>query len=405
MPRSHLVALTVAMSLLSAAPVAHAEHRLQLVETTPSETSLDHPELPEAHEVWCEMFGGARSTLDIGQFYVSDHPGGRLEPVIQGVRDAAGRGVRVRILADAKFHRTYPETLDALDALEGIEVVLFDVKEHMGGVLHAKYFVVDGAEAYLGSQNFDWRSLEHVQELGVRTDQPELVRSLVDIFEADWALATGTPREQAFRPPEEPYGFPVEVASGEGSVRASVAASPTGFLPYEQLWDLPQLVTLIDGARERVRVQLLKYETSDYEHGYFQELDAALRRAAARGVQVELLVADWSKKRWVIEGLQSLQCMPRAEVRLVTIPEHSAGFIPFARVVHAKYLVVDGERAWLGTSNWGRGYFFESRNVGLVVEGAPFAAQLDAFFESLWDSEYAETVKPGASYEAPRTKE
>ncbi len=400
-----ILALTLVFSLLLA-PLAnvHAQAILQLVETAPVETSLDHPDIPEAQQVWVEMIEGAQERLDLAEFYVSDQPGGRLETVLDAIRDAAKRGVRVRILADAKFHRTYPETLDALGKRRNIEVVLYDAEALMGGVLHAKYFLVDGREAYLGSQNFDWRSLEHVQELGVRTDQPELVRALADIFEADWAVAGGAPRDQAFAAPAQPYAFPVAIELEGGQVRASVVASPTGWLPDERLWDLPQLIALIDGAEQRVRVQLLNYKTSDYEGRYFDELDAALRRAAARKVEVEILVADWSMKRWTIEGLQSLQCMPNIEVRLVTIPEHSSGFIPFARVVHAKYLVVDGQRAWLGTSNWGRDYFHSSRNVGLVVDGAAFAAQLDAFFSDLWSSEYASTVDPGASYEAPRTK-
>ena len=35
------------------------------------------------------------------------------------------------------------------------------------GILHAKYMVADGHAGYLGSHNFDWRSLTHVQELGL----------------------------------------------------------------------------------------------------------------------------------------------------------------------------------------------------------------------------------------------
>ena len=61
--------------------------------------------------------------------------------------------------------------------------------------------------------------------------------------------------------------------------------------------------------------------------------------------------------------------MRNIEVKLVTIPEWSGGFIPFARVIHAKYLVVDAEHSWLGTSNWSKDYFFKSRNVGIVVNG------------------------------------
>jgi phosphatidylserine/phosphatidylglycerophosphate/cardiolipin synthase-like enzyme len=74
-------------------------------------------------------------------------------------------------------------------------------------------------------------------------------------------------------------------------------------------------------------------------------------------------------------------------------------------VVHAKYLVVDGEKAWIGTSNWERGYFHDSRNVGLIVDGRPFAQKLERFFQSGWTSRYAEPVDPDADYAPPRIGE
>lgn len=46
----------------------------------------------------------------------------------------------------------------------------------MGGVQHAKYF---------GSQNFDWRAIEHIQELGLRVRVPEVVQALGALFEYD----------------------------------------------------------------------------------------------------------------------------------------------------------------------------------------------------------------------------
>src|SRR5262249_18568894 len=120
--------------------------------------------------------------------------------------------------------------------------------------------------------------------------------------------------------------------------------SPRGWLPDEGLWDLPRLVELIDGAHERVRVQLLTYQAASRGR-YFDELESALRRAAARGVTVELLVSDWCKRKGCIEGLKSLTVLPHVTVKLLTLPPASAGFVPYARVAHAKYLVVDGARA------------------------------------------------------------
>jgi len=383
-------------STVRAAPPEAALPGLVLVESSPVETTLDHADIPDAHEVWPEMVNGATRTLDVAQFYVSNEPGSRLEKVIQAVEAAADRGVKVRVLADEKFYKTYPETLERLAKRPGIEMRRVDLGKAMGGVLHAKYFVVDGREAFLGSQNFDWRSLEHIQELGLRIRVPEVVRSLADIFEQDWALATGG---QA--PATAAVSGPFPASSAGGPVRVTPAHSPEGHLPDPATWDLPKLVKLIDGAKRSVRVQLLTYKAKGRDGKPFPDLEEALKRAAARGVKVELLLADWGKRKGTIEGLQALHAPPGLTVKLVTIPQWSGGFIPFARVVHAKYMVVDGEQTWLGTSNWERDYFTQSRNVGVIVEGETFANQLERFFQDTWTSPYAAEVDPKATYTPP----
>src|SRR5262249_18371001 len=160
------------------------------------------------------------------------------------------------------------------------------------------------------------------------------------------------------------------------------AFSPRGWLPDESLWDLPRLVEMIDSARGSIRVQLLTYRARDESgSGVFPGLESAFRRGADRGGAVELLAADWSKRKEVMEGLQKLHGPPRITVELVTIPQWSGGRIPFARVIHAKYLVVDGERSWIGTSNWEKDYFLKSRNVGVIIESAAFAGRLARFFD------------------------
>jgi phosphatidylserine/phosphatidylglycerophosphate/cardiolipin synthase-like enzyme len=387
--------------LSTASTTASVEPELVLVESSPVETPLDHADLPDAWRVWPEMIGAATRTLEIEQFYVSNAPGSRLEPVLQAIEAAVERGVRVRLLVDEKFVKQYPEPLERL-AARRVEVRRMDTAKSMGGVQHAKYFIVDGREAFLGSQNFDWRALEHIQELGLRVRVPEVVRALGAIFEYDWALAAGAAP-----------GVPASPAAGVGApgplparfagetVRVTPVFSPQGYLPDPTTWDLPRLVGLIDGAKRSVRVQLLTYRAKARNGSEFRELEDALKRASARGVKVELLVSDWSKRSGTIEGLQALHAPPGLTVKLVTIPRWSGGFIPYARVVHAKYMVVDGEAAWLGTSNWERDYFTQTRNVGLIVEGAAFASQLERFFSDTWSSAYAAEVDPKATYTPP----
>ena len=45
--------------------------------------------------------------------------------------------------------------------------------------------------------------------------------------------------------------------------------------------------------------------------------------------------------------------------------------------------------AWLGTSNWEGDYFTKSRNVGLILEGAPIAKALAKFFDDGFGSSYS----------------
>ena len=62
--------------------------------------------------------------------------------------------------------------------------------------MHAKYFVVDGEEAFVGSQNFDWRALEHIHEMGAHVRVPAFGRALAAVFLEDWDIAEtlGTPQ-------------------------------------------------------------------------------------------------------------------------------------------------------------------------------------------------------------------
>jgi phosphatidylserine/phosphatidylglycerophosphate/cardiolipin synthase-like enzyme len=370
-----------------APPAVGPAAAFELVETFPVETSLDHPDIPDAHDVWLAMIDGARHRIDLAQFYASNRAGSRLEAVVRSIERAADRGVVVRFLADSRFVATYPDTLERLDRRAGIEVRTYDGAAFAGGVLHAKYFLVDDREAFLGSQNFDWRALTHIQELGLRVRDRGVLRAMADVFATDWALAGKAARSFRASPPTGGYRY------GRG---VSAVFSPRGWLPDERMWDLPRLVELIDSARRTARVQLLTYRAD------LPELDGALRRAAARGVRVQILVSDWTRRPATIDGIKALHEVDGIDVAFLVIPPWSGGFIPFARVAHAKYLVVDGERLWLGTSNWERDYFHASRNVGVVIEDPLIGAQLDAFFAGNWRSQYAELVDPDRQYTAPR---
>ena len=402
LPTRCLAAWLTAFSLF-ASPAVRAEFAIpgfELVHTVPVETTLGAPDLRGPVEVWRQMFDGARREIVIGQFYVAGRPGEALDGLIDRLAAAAARGVRVRFLMEARGERlSEPATLARLRALPGVEFRTLEFgRLSASGIIHAKYFVVDGREAFVGSQNFDWRALKHIHETGLRITDAAMAAQLQAIFEQDWQaqalLAAGQPV-----PPLAPASAPVDL-----SRPAFLLASPRAWNPPGVGDSQEALPRLLAQAQREVRVQLLDYAPLSYAPGrrpFYAVIDNAVRAAAARGVRIKLLVSHWNTEEPAIHHLKSLAMLPEVEVRIATLPPAAEGFIPFARVIHSKAMTIDGELAWIGTSNWMGGYFDNSRNLEVVLRNPAMAARVAALHEQLWASPYAQPVDPLRRYPKP----
>ena len=371
----------------------------ELVESTPIGTVLDNPDIRNAHEVWLEMINGAGKTLDIEQFYISNQSGEPLEDIIGAIEAAADRGVTVRIVAEIKFYKTYPETIDRLRKKHGIEVRLIDFGKLAGGIQHSKYFIVDGKAIFLGSQNFDLRSLKHIHELGVRIDKEDATSIYLDVFNLDWQLAESNDRSKAaaiLKP--QTYKLPLCSVFEGDTIVYTPTYSPLGLIPDSTLWDEPNIVRVIDNAQKEVSLQFLSYDTRSRGGPDYLAFDNALRRAAARNVKVRLIVADWEKGSASENSLKELARVPNIEVKFSDIPEWSGGYVSFARVEHLKFVLADSTAFWLGTANAEKGYFYNTRNLGVVVSNARLASTMHRIFTKSWDGPYTERVDPSKTY-------
>ncbi len=380
--RSMLLALAATLALGAQIPLT------SLVQSIPVETDLADPALPLARDVWVAMVRGAKVSFDAAQFYVTSRPGSALEPVLAELEQAGARGVKVRFLLSARMLDQDPASVARLRRIPGAEVRSYDLARVAKGILHAKYFVVDGREAFLGSQNFDWRALEQIHELGVRTSEPQLLAGLAEIFSLDWRFALDG---------KLPV-FPAQV-SPVARPAVELVASPPFLTPKTLRPASEALVELIGQAKTSVRVQLLTYSPLAGQDRYWPVLDNALRAAAVRGVKVRLLVSDWVLGGRALPHLRALALIPNLEVRVASIPEAKEGHIPFSRTVHSKYLVVDEAQLALGTSNWEESYFTESRNLELIFRDTPLAAQAARIHDRLWSSRYAYPLEPLKTYE------
>ena len=151
---------TLPLAAQSANPAAaNPAPGFQIVESVPVATIYGEPGVPRTPAVWLRMVRGARQSIDIAAFYIADKPGSELAPVLDALVARAHAGVKVRILIDQTFLKDGQDSFDRLRNVPGIEIRVLPVDTLTGGVLHAKYMVVDGSSVFVGSQNWDWRAM------------------------------------------------------------------------------------------------------------------------------------------------------------------------------------------------------------------------------------------------------
>ena len=382
-------------------PLAQADFSIpgfELVHTVPLDTELASADLRQPGPVWIELFDGAKSTIDIGQFYAADHPGSVLERVIERLEAAGKRGVKIRFLLEEKGIRlSEASTLERLRAIPNLTLRVLPYGQLSGGIIHAKYMVVDGQQAFVGSQNFDWRSLEHIHETGLRITDATVVGQVQAIFDQDWQAQAALTAHSA---------VPLPMA-GQPPARSGnyLVASPQRYNPPGVGDSQLELPRLLSEAKHEVRVQLLDYAPLSYgpdkTRPYYAVIDNAVRAAAARGVSIKLMVSNWNTDALELPYLKSLAVLPNVQIKIVTLPQAKQGFIPYARVIHSKTLEIDGQVAWVGTSNWLGGYLDNSRNLEVVMRSEAMAKRIGQLHEQLWDGPYAKALDVTADYPAP----
>ncbi|MTV37279.1 phospholipase D-like domain-containing protein [Duganella radicis] len=400
--RPILISALVSAALL-AAP-ARAEFSIpgyELVQTAPVETSLHSDDLRSAAQVWTELFDNAKSEIVIGQFYAVVKPGSVFEKVVEHLEAAGKRGVKIRFLLDQKgVGLSEQPTIERLKAIPNLDFRILDFNKLTGnGIIHAKYLVVDGATAYIGSQNFDWRSFEHIHETGLRITDPKVVAQVLAIFNQDWRAQALTSQGQ-IAPVLNP-----RTVTADTRQPAFLLSSPNQYNPVGVGDSETGLPALLAEAKNEVRIQLLDYAPLSYgpkgTRPYYAVIDNAVRAAAQRGVKIKLMVSNWNLEKPAQAYLKSLAVLPNVEIRVVTLPVASTGFIPFARVIHSKTMVIDNQIAWVGTSNWSGGYFDLSRNLEVVLRNEKMAQRLAALQEQTWSSPYAQVLDINKQYPKP----
>jgi phosphatidylserine/phosphatidylglycerophosphate/cardiolipin synthase-like enzyme len=404
--RTRALAFALLAALVSSAAAAKtppAPAAFTWVESVPEGTTYGLPDTARTAPTWLAMIHDARDHIDIAAFYLSNPPGGALAPIIDALVARARQGIKVNLLVDSSFMHESQAAIDALKDVPGMTIRQMPVKDITGGVLHVKFMEVDGRDVFVGSQNWDWRAIQHIHEVGVRIAEPRMGATFQAEFEHLWALAAKPADARLAAPRIPPPAFapvtelaPIVMTSGDTPSTVFPAFSPAAMQPAWLTTEAPALARMLSQARERIRIQVMTLSAlKDFgPKGYWSTLDLAIRDAAARGVKVQIIVADWALRGDDLAYLRSLAVMPGIEVRYSTVPQAATGPIPYARVEHAKYALVDDELGFVGTGNWSWSYFESTVDASLFIHG-PLAKPLGRLFDADWDGPY---VKPLSAF-------
>src|SRR6266576_4801369 len=166
----------------------------------------------------------ARDSIDVQYYLIQDDRTGRL--LMRNLRDAALRGVRVRLLVDDLYTAGGDPMFRGLAAFPNVEVRLFNpfccARQSTSGKyiasifdirrlnhrMHNKLFIADGVAAVMGGRNiadeyFTRSATSNFVDVDVFVVGP-VVRQLASIFDVYW---------------NSPLAYPVEAILGEATDR------------------------------------------------------------------------------------------------------------------------------------------------------------------------------------------
>jgi cardiolipin synthase len=165
--------------------VPHDEGWSLAVRSSPSGGSNDLTKL------YLLSIASARETIDIASpYFVTD------ESTRWALKDAAGRGVKIRILVEGDITDAMPVKYASREKYELLLEQGVQLYEYQPTMMHTKVIVVDGIWSMFGSANFDNRSMELNDELNVAVSSPALAAHFLKDFEADLQLSKRLDLEQ-----------------------------------------------------------------------------------------------------------------------------------------------------------------------------------------------------------------
>lgn len=277
----------------------------------------------DGHAPVIDEIDHAQASVDLTIYLLTD------ADVISALTRAEARGIRVRVILE---QHPYGGSSNQDVVAGNLRDAGIDVR--WGATrftfTHAKYMVIDGRIAVIMTQNLSKSSFTVNREFGVVTTVPSDVAEAARIFAADWESNPAT------------ISGPLVVSPDDSRQRLTdlIASAHTSIDLYAEVVRDPDMMTaLADAARRGVKVRVLITDNNDVGN---REAAATL---ANDGVEVRL-----------VKGLY----------------------------IHAKMILVDNARAFVGSENMTDTSLDANREVGVILSEPPLIQRCAATFTRDW---------------------
>lgn len=207
---------------------------------------------------------GARSSIDLSMYELSD-------PTIEHeLVDRAKAGVDVRVVLNSAYDGTSENSAAASVLRAGSVHIVWAPSSQ---IFHAKYLVIDGARAYVGTGNFVTADYSSTRDFWIEIDNPADVHAVEATFDGDFAGGAAEARQAAG----------LVWSPGSTATLASLIASARHSLLVEnEEMDSPAIESALEAAARRgVTVDVVMTEDPSWT--------VALERLVSAGVHVRLL--------------------------------------------------------------------------------------------------------------------
>ncbi|HXR58806.1 MAG TPA: phospholipase D family protein [Burkholderiales bacterium] len=391
-----------------------------------------------------QLLKSAQRAADIQYFLFEDGDTGKL--ITDAMREAADRGVRIRLLVDDADFARRGDLITELDRHPNVEVRIFNPFSYRGknsvmhGLeflfsgsrldyrMHNKLFVADNSVAIVGGRNmgdryFLAKAQAEFEDYDVFVAGP-VVRELSAGFDAYWRSRLAVPL-RALAPPSpdtasakakaaeggqedgrpDPVAYAKRAASGEPLAGILAGRLPLVWAPATMICDDPEgkldhhgrpsgtpTERAIRAAAASARSEVLIVSPYFIPGREGMELLMDLR---ARGVRVNVLTNSMESMDGVGELMAFAAYAPyrprllKAGVGLYELlPLRSEPTEPNSKVegqfaLHAKAFVFDGRRVLVGSTNFDPRSMYLNTEIGLMIDSPELARQITERYQAM----------------------